>query len=152
MAIAQLLIIHEKIMRKRYDEWLCLLRINNLVHLVARMIYWVSTFDLSIWFVFSLFFLFLMCFFLFFPLPPTCFFSLYILPPLLHTLKCGQGCVGPQQRASKVSLYIMQTIHFRWVSTLSRYFHLVHPGLEFVPFNCLFLRFIFPNVQDFNNN
>ena len=33
-------------------------------------------------------------------------FSLYILPPLL--LKCGQGCVGPQQRASKVSLSCKQ--------------------------------------------
>jgi hypothetical protein len=55
-----------------------------------------------------------MCFFFFTFLPapePTCFFYLYILPPLLHTLKCGQGCVGPQQGASKVSLYIiMQTI------------------------------------------
>ena len=106
MAFAQLLIIHEQIMRKRYDEWLCLLRINNLVHLVARMIYWVSTFDLSIWFVFSLFFLFLMCFFFILPAPAHLFFlSVYSSSIVTHTQVRARLCWPSTKGFKGQSLY-----------------------------------------------
>ena len=121
----------------------------------ARMIYWVSTIlTCQIWFLCFLliFFLFLMCFFFFTFLPapePTCFFYLYILPPLLHTLKCGQGCVGPQQGASKVSLYIiMQTISTFRLFFLSHfyyyyYYHFVRPVIEFFSSTVTFCAFSF---------
>ena len=66
-------------------------------HLFGFMIlFWL----LLIWLVSFSFIYLLICFDSSLP------FSLYILPPLL--LKCGQGCVGPQQRASKVSLSCKQ--------------------------------------------
>ena len=113
--------------------------------------FWILFWLVDLIFVFLLgFLIFNVFFFHYYILPDSRLpvFSLCIFFLHCYTLKCGQGCVGPQQRASKVSLYIMQTIHYCLVSTLSRYYRFGSSCSLFVLFIFSFSAFSCSNVQD----